>query len=67
MIVDSKSVILIILIIPKDILFKHATANNVQYGSNRKPVDHQMGGVPVLIDLIGVITSTDFNRLSINL
>ena len=27
--------------------------------------DHQMGGVPVLIDLIGLITSTD--RLSIDL
>ena len=23
--------------------------------------DHQMGGVPALIDLIGLITSTDFN------
>ena len=30
------------LIIPKDIVFKHAT---VQYGSDRKPLDHQMGGV----------------------
>ena len=29
--------------------------------------DHQMGGVPVLIDLIGIITSADFNRLSIDL
>ena len=31
LIIDSKSVILIILIIPKYILFKHATANNIQY------------------------------------
>ena len=29
--------------------------------------DRHMGGVPSLIDLIGLITSTDFNRLSINL
>ena len=31
------SVILIIQIIPEDILFKHATANNVQYGDDRTP------------------------------
>ena len=49
------------LIIPKDILFKHATANNVQYGNDRKRE------FPALIDLIGLITPTDFNRLSINL
>ena len=33
------------MIILKEILFKRATANNVQYGSDRKPFDHQMGGV----------------------
>ena len=48
------------LIIPNDILFKYATANNVQYGSN---MDHQME----VIDLIGLITFTDFNRLAIDL
>ena len=32
-------------IIPKEILFNHATANNVQYRGDRKPFDHQMGGV----------------------
>ena len=37
LIIDFKSVISIMLIIPKDILFKHETANNVQYGSDRKP------------------------------
>ena len=31
LIIDCKSVMSIMLIIPKDILFKHATANNVQY------------------------------------
>ena len=25
--------------------FQHATANNVQYVSDRKPFDHKMGGV----------------------
>ena len=38
LIIDYKSVISIMLIIPKDILFKHATVNNVQYGSDRKPI-----------------------------
>ena len=33
------------LIIPEDILFKHVTANNVQYGSDRKPFDDQMRGI----------------------
>ena len=37
LIIDYKSVISIMLIIPEDILFKYATANNVQYGSDRKP------------------------------
>ena len=37
LIIDYNSVILIMLIIPEDILFKHATANNVQYGSDREP------------------------------
>ena len=37
LIIDYKSVISIMLIIPEDILFKHVTANNVQYGSDRKP------------------------------
>ena len=41
MIIDCNSVISIMLIIPEDILFKHATANNV---SERK---HQMGGFEV--------------------
>ena len=45
LIIDYKSVILIMLIIPEDILFKHVTAGNVQYGSDRKLFDHQMGGV----------------------
>ena len=40
LIIDYKSVISIMLIIPEDILFKHATANNVQYASDRKPFDH---------------------------
>ena len=34
LIIEYKSVILIMLIIPEDILFKHATANNV---GDRKP------------------------------
>ena len=29
--------------------------------------DHQMGGVSCINDLIGLITSADFNRLSIDL
>ena len=37
LIIDYNSVISIMLIIPEDILFKHVTANNVQYGSDRKP------------------------------
>ena len=37
LIVDSKFVILNTLFIPKEILFKHATTSNVQYGSDRKP------------------------------
>ena len=48
---------------PKDINFNNAKANNVQYGSDTKPWEE----FPVLIDLIGLITSTDFNRLSIDL
>ena len=52
------------LIIPNGVPFKHVTANIVQYVSDRKLFDHQMGGV---IDLIGLITSTDFNQLSIDL
>ena len=48
--------------IPKDILFKHATANNVQYGSDIKPfLSIKWEEFPSLIDLIGLITSTDFN------
>ena len=39
MIIDYKSVL---LFMPKDIVFKHST---VQYGSDRKPLHHQMGGV----------------------
>ena len=54
------------LIIPKDILFKHVSANNVQYRSDRKPfLVIKWEEFPELIDLIGLITSTDFNRLSI--
>ena len=34
LIIDFKSVISIMLITPEDILFMHATANNVQYGSD---------------------------------
>ena len=37
LIIDCKSVVSIMLIIPKDILFKHAAANNVQYLGDRKP------------------------------
>ena len=40
LIIDSKSVISIMLIIPKDIVFKHATANDVQCGSDGKPFEH---------------------------
>ena len=56
------------LIIHKDIHFKHATANNVQYGSDKKPfLIIKWEEFPALIDLIGLITSADFNRLSIDL
>ena len=34
----------LVLIIPKYILFKQVTANNVQYGSDSNLFDHQMGG-----------------------
>ena len=37
LIIDYNSVILIMLIIPEAILFKNVMANNVQYGSDRKP------------------------------
>ena len=37
LIIDYKSVISIMLIISEDILFKHVTANNIRYGSDRKP------------------------------
>ena len=37
LIINYKSVISIMLLIPEDILFKHVTANNLQYGSDRKP------------------------------
>ena len=37
LIIDYKSVISIMLIIPEDVLFKHATANNAQYVSDMKP------------------------------
>ena len=50
------------LIIPKDILFKHATTNNVQYAQEAFLII-KWEEFPVLIDLI---TSTDFNRLSID-
>ena len=61
LIIDYKSKVSIILIIPEDILFKHVMANNVQYRSDRKPFDHQWEGFPALIDLIGLITAADFN------
>ena len=51
------------LIIPEDILFKHMMTNNVQYGGF---LIIKWEEFPVLIDLIGLITSADFNRLSIN-
>ena len=52
-------------IIPEEILFKHVTANNVQYG--RAFLMIKWEEFPVLIDLIGLNTFADFNRLSINL
>ena len=45
------------LIIPKDMFFKHAAANNVQAFSIIKSEE-----LPALIDLIGLITFADFNR-----
>ena len=60
--IENSSNYPVISIIPKYVLFKAATANNVQYVSDRKPF-----WVPVLIDLIGLIISTDFNPLSIDL
>ena len=53
----------IILIIPKDILFQQTTANNAQYESDRSLFNHQMGGVTALIELIGLITYTEFNGI----
>ena len=52
------------LIISEDILFKHATTNNevTETFLIIKWVEF-----PALIDLIGLITSTDVNRLSISL
>ena len=47
------------LIIPEDILFKHMMTNNVQYGGF---LIIKWEEFPVLIDLIGLITSADFNR-----
>ena len=47
------------LIIPEDILFKHATEN---MEVTESLFDHLMRGVPALIDLFGLITSADFNR-----
>ena len=56
------------LIIPKDILFKHVTVNNVQFVSDRKPfLIIKWEEFPVLIELIALNTSADFNQLSINL
>ena len=40
----------------------------VQYGSDMKLIfDNQIGGVSCVIDLIGLIGSTDFNQLWIDL
>ena len=52
------------LIIPKGVPLKYVTAYIVQYVSDRKLFDHQMGGV---IALSGLITSTDFKQISIDL
>ena len=52
------------LIIPEDILFKHVMANNVQYGSDKKPfLIIKWEVLLVLIDLIGLITSTDYKSI----
>ena len=55
------------LVLPEDILFKHATANNV---SDRKPFCQfliiKWEGFSPLIDLIGLITFADFNQLLID-
>ena len=59
-----KSVISIMLIIPKDILFKHAKTNNVQYGSDRKPfVIIKWEEIPVLIHLIGPLILIDYQSI----
>ena len=58
LIIDYKSVI---LIIPEDILFKHATEWQEAF------LIIKWEEFPALIDLIGLITSTDFNQLSIDL
>ena len=50
------------LIIPKDILFIHTMYNMEVIGS---PFNRQMG--TTVIGLIGLITSTDFNWLPIDL
>ena len=55
LIIDYKSVISIMLIIPEDILFKHATANNVQEAFLIIKLEY----FPALLDLIGLITSID--------
>ena len=61
MIIDCKSVISIMLIIPKDVLFKHVTVNNVQFVSDRKPfLIIKWEEFPVLIVLH---TSADFNQI----
>ena len=66
LIIDYKSVVSIMLIIPEDVLFKHVMENNVYNMEVTVSLfDHQMGVVS--IDFIGLITSADFNRLSIHL
>ena len=63
LIIDYKSLILIMLIILKEILFKHVTANNMEVTFLIiKWVEFH-----ALTALIGLITSTDFNQLSIDL
>ena len=44
--------------------FKHTTANNVQFGAS---LVIKWEEFPALIDLIGLITSANFNRLLIDL
>ena len=52
------------LIIPKDVLFKHVTVNNVQFVSDRKPfLIIKWEEFPVLIELIVLHTSADFNQI----